>query len=74
METELQAAAIVNTIMALGKTLGVTITAEGVEIWAKAQTLRNAGCDQAQGFLLGWPVTAASANVLANADPVSTLK
>jgi len=72
METEPKAAAIVNTIMALGKTLGVTITAEGVETRAQAQILRKAGCDQAQGFLLGRPLSAASANALANADPAAT--
>ena len=71
METEPKAAAIVNTIMALGKTLGVTITAEGVETLEQAQILRRAGCDQAQGFLLGRPLPLASANALANADPIS---
>jgi diguanylate cyclase (GGDEF)-like protein len=81
METEPKAAAIVNTIMALGKTLGVTITAEGVETAAQAKFLKKAGCDQAQGFLLGRPLTAAAANSLANADlsapsesPLSTLQ
>ncbi len=68
METEPKAAAIVNTIMALGKSLGVTITAEGVETQAQAQTLRNAGCDQAQGFLLGRPLSTVAANHLANDD------
>jgi EAL domain-containing protein (putative c-di-GMP-specific phosphodiesterase class I) len=68
METEPKAAAIVKTIMALGKTLGVTITAEGVETLAQAQTLKKAGCDQAQGFLLGRPLPVAAANSLANAD------
>jgi diguanylate cyclase (GGDEF)-like protein len=56
METEPKAAAIVKTIMALGKALGVTITAEGVETPAQARTLKRAGCDQAQGFLLGRPM------------------
>ena len=69
MESEPIAAAIVNTIMALGKTLGVRITAEGVETPAQAQILRKAGCDQAQGFLLGRPLPSASANALANAGP-----
>src|ERR1700739_4773401 len=69
MESEPIAAAIVNTIMALGKTLGVRITAEVVETPAQAQILRKAGCDQAQGFLLGRPLPSASANALANAGP-----
>jgi EAL domain-containing protein (putative c-di-GMP-specific phosphodiesterase class I) len=72
METEPKAGAIVHTIMALGKTLGVTITAEGVETPAQAQILRKAGCDQAQGFLFGRPLPTASANALANGNPMPT--
>ncbi len=37
METEPKAAAIINTIVALGKTLDNTITAEGVETPTQAQ-------------------------------------
>ena len=70
METEPKAAAIVNTIMGLGKTLGLTITAEGVETQAQANILREAGCDQAQDYLFGRPLSLASANALANADPM----
>jgi EAL domain-containing protein (putative c-di-GMP-specific phosphodiesterase class I) len=71
LETEPKAGAIVDTIMALGKTLDLTITAEGVETPAQAKFLREAGCDQAQGFLFGRPLPTASANALANADPLS---
>jgi EAL domain-containing protein (putative c-di-GMP-specific phosphodiesterase class I) len=66
MQIEPKAAAIVNTIMALGKELDLTITAEGVETQAQAQVLGQAGCDQAQGFLFGAPITATLANELAN--------
>ena len=67
MEIEPKAAAIVNTIVALGKTLNLIITAEGVETKAQAQALCEAGCDQAQGYLFGRPLSATSANALANA-------
>ena len=70
METEPKAAAIVNTIMALGKILDLTITAEGVETPAQAKILREAGCHQAQGFLFGRPLPVESANALANATPM----
>ncbi len=68
METEPKAAAIVNTITALGKALDLTITAEGVETVEQAKFLKQAGCDRGQGFLYSRPLCAASANALANAD------
>ena len=66
MESEPKAAAIINTMVALGRTLDLTITAEGVETPIQARVLRDAGCDQAQGFLFGRPLSATSANALAN--------
>ena len=71
MELDPKAVAIVNTIVALGKTLDLTITAEGVETPEQAQVLREAGCDQAQGYLFGRPLSATLANELANAEPTS---
>jgi diguanylate cyclase (GGDEF)-like protein len=47
--------AIVKTIIALGKSLDVTITAEGVETPEQADMLRKFGCAQVQGFLYGYP-------------------
>jgi diguanylate cyclase (GGDEF)-like protein len=46
---------IVKTIIALGKSLDVTITAEGVETEEQASMLREFGCPQVQGFLYGYP-------------------
>jgi diguanylate cyclase (GGDEF)-like protein/PAS domain S-box-containing protein len=45
------AQAIVRSIISLGKGLGVTITAEGVETEAELNCLRNEGCHEGQGFL-----------------------
>jgi diguanylate cyclase (GGDEF)-like protein len=70
METDPKAAAIVSTITGLGKTLGLAITAEGVEKPSQAKILREAGCDRAQGFLFGRPLSAASANALAGTAPI----
>ncbi len=53
-------AAIVSTIVALGRSLGVTITAEGVETEEQAKHLTALGCAQAQGFLFGYPAAIAS--------------
>jgi EAL domain-containing protein (putative c-di-GMP-specific phosphodiesterase class I) len=47
--------AIVKTVIALGKSLGVTVTAEGIESEEQAAMLRDFGCPQAQGFLFGQP-------------------
>jgi diguanylate cyclase (GGDEF)-like protein/PAS domain S-box-containing protein len=45
------AQAIVRAIISLGKGLGVTITAEGVETEAELSCLRTEGCHEGQGFL-----------------------
>src|SRR4051812_44785258 len=45
------AQAIVRSIISLGKGLGVTITAEGVETEAEVNCLRKEGCHEGQGFL-----------------------
>ena len=45
------AQAIVRSIISLGKGLGATITAEGVETEAELSCLRNERCQEGQGFL-----------------------
>lgn len=52
---------IVSAVAALGKALGLPVTAEGVETPEAAQALREIGCDQAQGYFFGRPVPAADA-------------
>ena len=47
--------AIVNTIVGLGQSLNVTITAEGVETPGQLRFLKDCGCDEVQGFLAGRP-------------------
>ena len=46
---------IINTIVGLGKSLDVTITAEGVETVGQAEYLRQLGCGEVQGYLFGRP-------------------
>jgi diguanylate cyclase (GGDEF)-like protein/PAS domain S-box-containing protein len=43
--------AITRSIVSLGRSLGLTVTAEGVENEAQFKSLRDAGCDYYQGFL-----------------------
>lgn len=60
---------IVSAIAGLGKALGMPVTAEGVETEASAETLRSLGCEQAQGYLFGHPVTASeTANLFNSSD------
>jgi predicted signal transduction protein with EAL and GGDEF domain len=48
-------AAIVSAIVALGRTLSVDVTAEGVETSEQVTLLKAAGCSIVQGFLFGVP-------------------
>jgi len=50
-----EAQAIVRSIISLGKGLGVTITAEGVETEAEFRCLRAEGCHEGQGYLFSRP-------------------
>jgi len=68
MKIDPKADAIVKTIVALGKTLFLTVTAEGVETSTQAQTLIAAGCDQVQGYLFGRPMSATLASTLVQND------
>ena len=55
MDTDRQAASIVQSLVALAHTLNLTVTAEGVETMAQLDALRLHSCNQVQGFLLGHP-------------------
>jgi predicted signal transduction protein with EAL and GGDEF domain len=50
-----EALSIVRTIVQLAKSLGLGVTAEGVETAAQARMLEDLGCERGQGFLLGRP-------------------
>ena len=52
-------AAIVASIVRLGRDVGVTLVAEGVETEEQHRHLTDLGCDDAQGFLFSRPVPAA---------------
>ena len=54
-----QDAAIVRAIIALGHSLGMTVTAEGVETVAQLSTLMGEGCDEIQGYYFSRPVPSA---------------
>ena len=45
--------AVIRAVIGLGQSLGVTITAEGIEHELVANYLRDEGCAQGQGYLFG---------------------
>jgi diguanylate cyclase (GGDEF)-like protein len=49
---------IVQAILAMAHSLGMDVTAEGVETEGQFSILRELGCDEIQGFLLGRPAPA----------------
>jgi diguanylate cyclase (GGDEF)-like protein len=58
MSADTKNAAIVRSIIELGHSLGLTVTAEGVETQAILVDLTAADCDLVQGYFLARPLTA----------------
>lgn len=68
-EVNPQSRAIIRAVLALGKSLNISILAEGVETREQLHLLAIEGCDEAQGYYLGYPTPAigAAANFAAPA-------
>jgi diguanylate cyclase (GGDEF)-like protein/PAS domain S-box-containing protein len=54
------AVAIVRAVTTLGHTLGIAVTAEGIETAAHLMTVRAIGCDRGQGYFFAPPLPAAA--------------
>ncbi|MBD8618490.1 EAL domain-containing protein [Sphingomonas sp. CFBP 13728] len=67
MGRERESAAIVHSIIHLGRALGLGVIAEGVETEAQVQALRLAGASHLQGYYFSRPVSSAIALEMANA-------
>lgn len=60
--------AITQAIIAMGKSLGLTLVAEGVETAEQMHFLREHRCDKLQGFLFSRPIPAHEAEALLKRD------
>ncbi|MGO9900464.1 MAG: putative bifunctional diguanylate cyclase/phosphodiesterase [Solirubrobacteraceae bacterium] len=58
IDTDSRDAAVVHTIINLAHDLGMWTVAEGIETNAVRDRLARYGCDQGQGYLLGYPMPA----------------
>ncbi|WP_267386960.1 EAL domain-containing protein [Sphingomonas sp. GC_Shp_3] len=66
MGRERESAAIVHSIVHLGRSLGLGVIAEGVETAAQVQALRLAGASHLQGYYFARPMAADDAQALAH--------
>jgi diguanylate cyclase (GGDEF)-like protein len=57
MEPASESAIIIESIVKLGRALGLTVTAEGIESDEQIRFLKALGCDELQGFFFSPPVS-----------------
>jgi diguanylate cyclase (GGDEF)-like protein/PAS domain S-box-containing protein len=55
VDSDTASAAIARTVVTLGRTLDVSVVAEGIETVRQLRTVADFGCDTGQGFLFGEP-------------------
>jgi diguanylate cyclase (GGDEF)-like protein/PAS domain S-box-containing protein len=66
--------AIVSAIVAMARSLNITVVAEGIETWQQLEILRNMGCSLAQGFLFAKPCPAVDALRYLRVEPLDLLE
>jgi diguanylate cyclase (GGDEF)-like protein len=64
-----ESAALIHTMIQLGKTLGIETLAEGIEEPTQLLSLLEQQCDSGQGFLLARPLTAVALEELIESQP-----
>jgi EAL domain-containing protein (putative c-di-GMP-specific phosphodiesterase class I) len=58
MERDRDDSAIVSAVIGLGRSLGLSLVAEGIETLGQAESLRHRGCHFGQGFYFAKPMAA----------------
>jgi diguanylate cyclase (GGDEF)-like protein len=69
--TSTESAALIHTLVQLGKALHIETLAEGIENPAQLETLRREHCDHGQGFLFSRPLEAHALEQFLDAAPFS---
>jgi diguanylate cyclase (GGDEF)-like protein len=64
-----EGSAIISAIIALARSIGLKVTAEGVETAEQSQFLSSAGCDELQGFLMSAAIPLPELDKLLGIDP-----
>ncbi|GGN96261.1 putative bifunctional diguanylate cyclase/phosphodiesterase [Saccharibacillus kuerlensis] len=66
IDTEAERGSMVQAIIAIGRSLNMEVLAEGVETENQLEFLREAGCDEVQGYYLSRPLPADGVEQLLN--------
>lgn len=72
--TDSDDAAIVSSTIALGKQLGLSVIAEGIENRATADLLATMGCEEGQGYFFGKPMPVAALEQQFLSSPAKVLE
>lgn len=70
LESRMETREIVRAILALAQGLGLCVVAEGVEMTGQRDTLKDMGCQMAQGFLIARPMSAGQVEEMYFAGPL----
>jgi diguanylate cyclase (GGDEF)-like protein len=74
LKTRSDSLAIVQAVIGLGHSLGMSTTAEGIETTEQLDAVRALGCNEVQGFLFSPPVAASTAADLLATDLLAGTK
>lgn len=66
-------AAIVNSVLGLGRAMALLVVAEGVETHEQLQLLRKLGCHHVQGYLIGKPLPISAYTHITSAIPMTAV-